>query len=463
MLKSFREDAEEEQQTVRQDSGRPGRSLRWIRVPVQFVLMVAILAGAYVTMNRIIATRPEPVQRPARPTVYVVEATTARMADNHPVLTLYGEVQAAHTVELRPLVSGEIVYVDPGLKAGERVEKGDRLIGIDPFNYRGALSQANANLAQARASLTETEANIKSEQDQLREAQVQLDLARKDIARAESLVDSGTMTQKQVEDRRLILSQREQAVSQRRNNLIIDNARREQQQANIDSLTWKVEEAERNLQNVALKAPFSGIISSENVEAGRYVGVSDVVATLYDDESLEARFTLTDAQYGRIAADTEPLIGRTVTVRWVVGAQSYRYDAVIDRIAAEIASRRGGIEVVARIDPSAAPVRLRPGAFVELDVPDRSYGNSFRIPETALYDGQTVFVIEDGLLSRRPVDVAAYDGDDAILTGGIADGETVLTTHLTQADDGVRVRQTEPQATGVVDKVPGKGRRNPDG
>jgi len=463
MLKSFRERADEDQQDTGQDDGRSARSLRWIRVPVQFVLMVAILAGAYMAMNRIIATRPEPVQRQPRQTVYPVETATARRADNHPVLKLYGEVQAAHTVELRPLVSGEIVSVNPGLKAGDRVEKGATLIEIDSFGYRGALSEARANLAKARASLAETEANINSERDQLAEAQVQIELAKMDLVRAEALVDSGTMTQKQVEARRLIVSQREQAVSQRRNNLIIDDARREQQQATIDSLSWKVEEAERNLQDVALKAPFSGIVSSENVEAGRYVGVSDVVATLYEDENLEARFTLTDAQYGRISADTEPLIGRRIVVRWVVGAQSYEYDAVIDRIAAEIASRRGGIEVVARIDPSAAPVRLRPGAFVELEVPDRTYSDSIRIPETALYDGQAVFVIEDGRLSRRPVVVAAYDGDDVILAGGIEDGETILTTHLTQADDGVRVKSMESQAPGSPGKTRVEGRRNGDG
>jgi hypothetical protein len=40
------------------------------------------------------------------------------------------------------------------------------------------------------------------------------------------------LTDKQVDDRRLILSQRDQAVSQRRNNILITEAQRAQQEAN---------------------------------------------------------------------------------------------------------------------------------------------------------------------------------------------------------------------------------------
>ncbi|MEO4041984.1 efflux RND transporter periplasmic adaptor subunit [Hoeflea sp. CAU 1731] len=439
MLKSLEEQAEKSP-TIKgaSDPAAPRRS-NGLRVIVQIVLMIVVLAGSFVLMNRIIGSRPEPVVRTPRPAVYAVETVTAVAADNQPVLHLYGEVQASRSVELRPLVGGEIVTVNPRLRAGFHVDQDAVLIEIDSFSYSGALAEARANLAKAKAALTETEANIPAEREQLEEAQIQLDLARSDLARAESLVKNETMTQKQVEERRLVVSQREQATSQRRNNLVILEAQRIQQLANVDSLQWRVDEAERNLENVRLTAPFRGVVSSANAEAGRNVSVSDVVATIYDDENLEVRFTLTDAQYGRIVADRDPLIGRRIEVRWSVGENDFQYTGTIDRIAAEIASARGGVEVVARLDPGDG-VRMRPGAFVEINVPDRTYDGSFRIPETALYDGVSVFVVHDGRLTERSVDVAAYDGDDVILGDGVEEGDVVLVTHLTQADEGVRVR-----------------------
>lgn len=418
------------------------RSRFWggARAGLQLLLMLAVLGGSYVVMNRLIDTKPERAARPFRPAVFTVESVTVQPESNRPELQLFGEVQAARYVELRPLVSGEVVAIHPALKAGSHVAGGDVLIEIDPFNYRGALAEARANLAQARATLAETEARIQAEQDQLSAAEMQWTLADSDLSRAQSLADSGTLTQKQIEDRRLILSQREQAVSQRRNNLVIEDARREQQKASIDSLVWKVQQAERNLENTMLKAPFAGVVNSASAEVGRFVGSNDLVAAMYDDGALEARFTLTDAQFGRISVDADPLIGREVEVVWAVGRSRYVYSGEIERIAAEVASTRGGVEVVARIDPTGSEIQLRPGAFVEIDVPDRLYTESYRIPETALYNGDAVYVIEEGLLSRRPVEVAAFDGEDVIIASGLKDGDVVMTTHLTQADDGVRVR-----------------------
>ena len=444
MLKSIHEDAESNTPTADPAASMPAvrrsRFSSTARAALQVVLMLAMLGGSYAVMNRLIDSKPERGARPFRPAVFTVESLAAQPQSNRPQLQLFGEVQAARYVELRPLVSGEIVAIHPALRAGSDVGSGDVLIEIDPFNYRGALAEARANLAQARASLAETEARIKAEQDQLAAAEMQWALADSDLQRAQSLASSGTLTQRQIEDRRLILSQREQAVSQRRNNLVIEDAKREQQTASIDSLVWKVQQAERNLQNTVLKAPFAGVVNSASAEVGRYVSSNDLVASMYDDEVLEVRFTLTDAQFGRISADADPLIGRDVDVVWVVGRSSYAYAGEIERIAAEVASTRGGVEVVARIDPTSADVQLRPGAFVEIDVPDRLYTGSFRIPETALYDGGAVYVIEEGRLSRRPVEVAAFDGEDVIIASGLLAGDVVMTTYLTQADDGVRVR-----------------------
>lgn len=434
-----------------------------LRAILQFVLMVAVLFGSYIAMDRLVSSREEPGKRPFSRQALTVETQKVVIQDHRPTVLVYGQVETATNIDMRPLVSGEIINVNPNLSAGVRINKGDLLVEIDRFNYEGAVLEAKANLAQVEGAIREIDARLASEKDQLQSSNEQLNLARADLTRAQSLSQTGTLTKKQVDERMLIVSQREQSVGQRRNNIIIAEAQREQQLANADRLAWKLREAERKLQNTKLFAPFGGIISNSNAEIGRSVSGNDVIASIYDDKSLEARFTLTNAQYGRMAVDSDPLIGRDVTIEWTIGESSYQYAGTINRIGATVAADRGGVEVVAVIDPADHhdTVQLRPGAFVEIIVPDRLYKASLSVPETSIYDQSHIFVVKDKKLARRDVEILAFDGSSAIVkskTGGTAidDGDQLLITRLTEANDGIPV-----QAPGKGGPPRGKGK--PDG
>lgn len=431
------------------------------RAILQFILMAAVLFGSYTAMDRLVSSREEPGKRAFTRQAVTVETQKVTIQDHRPTVLVYGQVETASNIDMRPLVSGEIINVNPNLAAGARINKGDLLVEIDRFNYEGAVLEAKANLAQVEGAIREIDARLASETDQLESSNEQLILARADLTRAQSLSASGTLTKKQVDDRMLIVSQREQSVGQRRNNIIIAEAQREQQLANTDRLKWKLREADRKLENTKLFAPFGGIISNSNAEIGRSVSGSDVIASIYDDKSLEARFTLTNAQYGRMAIDSDQLIGRKVTIDWTIGESSYKYGGTINRIGATVAADRGGVEVVAVIDPIDHAVQLRPGAFVEIVVPDRLYSASISVPETSIYDQSHIFVIEDGKLARRDVDILAFDRSNAIVeskAGGtqINDGDQLLITRLTEVNDGIPV-----QAPGKGGPPRGKGK--PDG
>jgi len=424
----------------------PARS-RFLRPLVQFALMALVLAGAWVAMDRLAASKKERTPRAFTPLVYTVETATAERADNRPDIRLYGQVETGRNVDLRVAVSGDVVEIHPDLVAGRRVTQGTVLLRVDPFAYEGALVEARANLASTRAAIAEIDARLASEREQLEAADAQLELGRADLERALSLAQTGALTDKEVDARRLVLSQREQASSQRRNNILIAEAQRTQQEANAERLEWKVREAERKLQETALVAPFDGVISDESVETGRSVNANEVVASIYDDTALDVKFTLTNAQYGRMATDADPLIGREVQLSWTVGGIVYTWPATIDRIGARVTAERGGVEVFARIGEANNPVRLRPGAFVSLTVPDRIWPQTFRLPETAVRDSDHVFLVVDGKLERREVQLIAWDGENAILDGDLNDGDRVLVTRLTEASEGVSVREPSGEPT----------------
>ena len=421
------------------------------RAIVQLALMVAVLTGAYAGMQRMIDARPERERRERPETVYAIRTVPAVRDDNRPTLGLYGTIVAGREIDLRAPASGTIVEVDPGLRAGLRVAEGQRLVAIDDFDARTALAEARANLATARGQIAETRARIAAEGAQIAAAREQAQLSRDDFDRTQALVERGTLPAAQLDQKRLALSQAEQGILTRTANRDVLEAQVATQEAGIERLELRVEQAERALANTTVTAPFSGIVRAANAEVGRDVSPADILVSLYDDRALEARFLLTDAQYGRVATDTDPLIGRPVTVTWTVGGTPYAFAGTVDRIGAEIATDRGGVEAFAAVETSdgqgGGDVRLRPGAFVEVTLPDRTFAGTIRLPETSLYDERDVYVNAGGVLKRRGVVRLAYDGEDAIVVpaeeNGLAVGERVMATRLSRVDAGLKVREPD--------------------
>jgi RND family efflux transporter MFP subunit len=196
--------------------------------------------------------------------------------------------------------------------------------------------------------------------------------------------------------------------------------------------------ARRNLEETRLTAPFDGFLVEVDAHIGRRVGVGDRVARLYDATRLEARFHLSHAKFARLRGGGD-FIGRPVRIVWRVGDEALAYDGVIDRVDGRIDPASGGVDLFARIKGSGRDLPLRPGAFVEVEVADAAYENVIRLPESALYGGDTVYVVEDGRLAPRRVEVAVRDGTAVFVRAEIAVGSQVVTTRFAEIGPGVMV------------------------
>lgn len=410
-----------------------------LKALLQTALAFAILFGAFKGMNQLIATRPDVPKRPVQEKSYAVETTTVQQGDYAPLISVYGQTQAGREVDLRALVGGEIVEVHPDLKAGGKVERGDTLVVIDRFDYEGAVTEARANLAEAQAALVENEGRVALEKANLVRAGEQLEFAQRDLERAEELLGRGAATERTVDDRKLIVSQRQQSVERSENTLALEEAKVVQQKATVERLEWRLENAQRQLENTVLTAPFDAIVRSSAAEPGRLISVNDAIVSLYDSSEFEVRLTLSDNQYGRLLEDSGTVVGRPVDVIWNLGDQPVTYPATVTRIGADVASDRGGVDLIARINASGAAVPLRPGAFVEVAVPDRTYADSFRIPETAYYGQGTVYVVEDNRLQARSVNALAIDDGFILVRGDLKSDETLLVTRIPEAGEGLLV------------------------
>ena len=421
------------------------RKRSWPRLMAMILLPLIFLAAGGAGYVQLMKTKKQTKSKPAAERAWVVQTQKAAFTRLQPEMRLYGEVVAGKKVDMRTLAAGEIVAVGPSLREGAAVAKGDELIRIDTFDYQVALDEAKARLAEAKARLEEIKATIRLEESAARNIKEQLDIAKRDFDRAAKLKESRTLAQNTVDARRLIVSQREQALQQRKDNVLVQKARAAQQEAVIQRLRTQIAKAERNLKNTVLKAPFDGYVSRVSAEVGRFVGVNDLITTLIARDNVDVRFTLSDRQYGRILAEEGTVIGRKVKIAWQVGGNPLIYDGVIERVGAEISATTGGVAVIARIMGTPENLRsLRPGAFVEVLMKDRAYDKVIRLPESAVFGTDTLYVVKENRLKRREIEIVGHAGSSILVRGAVENGDSILTTRLAVAGNDLLVEVNNP-------------------
>lgn len=422
---------------------------RLLRLLVPLLILAAGIGGfAY-----LVQTRPQLAQGSPAERVYTVAAVPVALGPAQPTLVLYGEIVAGREVELRALVAGEIVEVGPGLREGAHVTEGELILRIDPFDYQATLDERRAQLHEARAGLGQLQAQEEAQAATLRRERQQYVLLEKDMARQRSLRRSGSVAQKTLDNAELELTRAGQRMNVAESILAGDAARIEQQKAMIVRLEVGLRRAERDLANTRLAAPFAGLLTDIQAQQGKQVGVNDRIANLIDSGWIEARVSLSDAQFGRLLAGGG-VFGRPADLLWRTGGGERRFPAVVERQAGRIDAATGGVTIFARLRDLPEDSPLRPGAFVEVHMPDRRFEHVASLPEAALFDGDRVYVIgPDDRLQARQVALVARDGSSLLLTGALADGEQVLVTRFATAGPGVKV-QVRPAAPAAPPAAP---------
>ncbi len=413
------------------------RPRRIARIAVPFLIL--LIAGAGAAYMR--ATRPTVQPKPPEEQVWSVATVPVAHADVAPVISVYGEVVAGREVALRPLVAGRIVAVAENFVDGGIVREGDLIAEIDPFDYRAAVDETLAQQAAARGRLDQIEAQLDAAHAQLEEDRKLVALSERDLRRREKLVGSSAVSEKALDDARRALIQARQQMIAREETVNRLTAQAAEEKATLDRWAVLLRRARRNLERTRLLAPFAGFLVETAAAIGKQVGTNDTLAKLIDADRLEARFFLSDAEFARLLA-AGPLEGRPARVIWSLGARRFVYDAEVKRIASRIESQSGGVALYARIRHPGLDGVLRPGAFVRVELSDKTYRGVVRLPEDALHQGDQgdiVYVAVGGRLEARKVTVAARDGGDVLVKGPLADGEAVVVTRFPEIGPGIKV------------------------
>ena len=351
--------------------------------------IVLLLVGTFLVISFLRATKDEPEILVIQEKSWPVSVIEAQYNDIQPTVALFGEVITSRRSELRALVGGQVIKVGENFKEGAVVKKGELLLRIDDFEYRNSVTEETAKL----------------------------DVMTRDFERADELFKQGSISE------------------QFRDNALLEKTQQE----------LVLSESEKDLRDTELFAPFDGVINDVQATLGKQVSTfNDKIGEIIDIKNMEVRFSISKSQYGRLLEDESEILGRAIEVRWTVGQKDLVFDASISRVGAEITSNTGGVNIFATIEmDKELETPLRPGAFVRLRMPDKTYISVIRIPETAVFNDEYIYIVKDQRLKKVGIAISGYDQSNVLIQPTeelmIQNGDLIVTNQLREAGEGVKV------------------------
>ncbi|MGB1919039.1 MAG: efflux RND transporter periplasmic adaptor subunit [Candidatus Puniceispirillales bacterium] len=360
--------------------------------------------------NYLVATKPEKPLQPRLEKIWTVEVASIDFQVAFPKKSSFGQVEASRKSSLNFNITGDVEQVSDIFKNGGYVTKGQELARLDRELLTIARDEIVIQLEANKTNITELA--------------IQLDLRQKNYERTRQMNVASVASQANLDEARLALSMAKNALEQ---------AKRQQAQLELN-----LKRASKQLSDTILTAPFDGIVSSVNIGRGMVVSPAIAVGTITDLSSLEVSFVVP----GDVYANASKLIGDPVNVIWRSGGQAITsLDATITRAEGNVQSGEGGGRFYAEITLSDKGDWIIPeGAFVEVIYTSGQVDNVAAIPEAALYDDNSVFVIINGRTVKRQVEVVQKAEGIVFVRGNINNGEQVVATRLPALGDGILVK-----------------------
>lgn len=476
--------------TATPTSPGPPAKTGWAGFFLNGLVGTAILFAAIGLCGYWLTHRPQARRQPPQEKAALVEVV-ALHRKTHPItVRAMGKVVPATEVKLVARVSGQLVQVSPALEPGGFVARGDTLARVDPRDYRLAVAEAQAALKQAALTGTERQLAIaqKALAVALAEKELTLEEAKRAVARSDYdlLIETGSGMDKDpvqafVEvdrdtstapdttgplyrslgkditegERQLIL--RTPYLKAAKASLAAAQAGHKQAQAayrNAQAARTKaestLEKARLNLEWTAITAPFDALVLDKHVGTGSFVSSGIPVATLVDTTRywLEVSIPVRHLRWLK-RPDPNGKDGSTAEIRhpsaW--GPTAFRSGRV-RRVqpAIETEGRMARVLVEVR-DPCALqpenegkPVLLL-DACVSVAIAGPPMTTAFRLPRTALRDGDRVWILNAaGELDIRPVTIAYRAPEYVLVTAGLEEGMRLITSDIPTPVAGMALR-----------------------
>jgi RND family efflux transporter MFP subunit len=336
------------------------------------------------------------------------------------VLNASGYVTARRRATVSSKVTGKVV--DVLVEEGHPVKQGQVLAHLDDTQARAMLQYADAQLAASRKSFAE---------DQARLQQAELTLSRREQLLKENVVGKAELDQAQAD---------------------VDSLKARiayaQQQIGVAESQVKLQRA--NLDDMVVRAPFSGIAISKDAQPGEMISPVSAgggftrtgICTIVDMSSLEIEVDVNETYINRVRPAQRVEAVLDAYPDWRIPAHVITTIPSADRQKATVKVRIGFDSLDPRILPDMG---VKVSFLRDEPAPGQPASSAPRIlvPKGAVrtVDGKSiVFVLHEDRAERRAVSVGLEQGDQMEVTAGLRAGEPVIVEGPQTLKDGDKVK-----------------------
>lgn len=370
-------------------------------------IAAALLLG--LALWRLLAPRATPGRASAE-AVQVARATSGDMPET---LSELGTVTPIATVTVLPQLSGYLTAV--GYHEGQDVTQGQFLAQIDPRPYEIGLQQAEAALLKDQAALGQARADLK------RYKQLQ---ARKSIA------------EQVVEDQEFLV---------------------EQQEGQVKSDQASIAQYKLDLIYCHITAPVAGRVGLRLVDPGNYVTASSspgiVVITTMKPTTVE--FTVAQNDLPQVIDRVDAGAKLTVTAYTSDNSQQIA-SGILYALSNQMATSTGTVTLRA-LFPNLDE-KLYPNEFVNITILVDTLHDAVLVPTSAVLSGApgnyVYRVNPNDTVSIRKITPGPSDGTATAVLGGLAVGDTIVTSGTDLLSDGARIRPMSSEPAASAHPVP---------
>lgn len=368
----------------------------WRNPRANLALSLAALFAVLVWL--IFASEPEAQRKTLHASIPAVHTITVTPLDSKISLPSRGMLEPAQEAQLMSQVTGKVTYIADNFATGTDFKKGDILLKVEPAIAELELQRAKAQLSQARLAEMELKANLEAKSS-LRN--------RSDL----SPLAQGT-------------------------------PQRELAETNTSTAEAAVKLAEKQLEQTTLRAPFDGRVMMRVVQLHEQLAPGAPIARIYTTNQYKVRLPVTQQQLAFIDLPDGKKRGSEVEIYDDINGLKLKGHII--RSEGHIAQNRL-IYLIAQLDDltQEQQTRLLPGSLLDARISSRELANIIAIPGQALRANNTVWLLDDGHLKTRPVEVLYRAKDQVYLRSGVAPGEKIIVSHIAAVTENMRLRDLD--------------------
>ncbi|WP_297854441.1 efflux RND transporter periplasmic adaptor subunit [Meiothermus sp.] len=412
---------------------RPRNRILWLWL----IVALAVGLGAYLLLRpKSVATNAPTVETAA------VQQEMFRVSVSGP-----GTLEPVQSLAVKPAVNGTVLKLP---NVGDRVQRGQLIVQLDPTNYTRALENARLALQKAQANLDKLRSDqasaLATARQNLASAEVAYANARRDLeaartnlqatqklyelggASAQSLQnarDAYAKAQAALEVAQVNLTTARQALSLRSsaNAQDLRNAQIAVEQARLE-----VKNAEENLADTKIYAPFDGVVSEVNAQVGS-IGVGATVSnstallTLIDDSSVNLPVQIDESEIARVK------VGQKVEVT-LDAFSGETFEGKVTAIAPKAQIQQNIAFFYVTVNIPNPERKLRPGMSAEGEIIIEEIPQALTIPKRAVQTVRNRAYVDvlqpDGSRETVRVVLGPDDGVKQVVLEGLKPGQQVV-------------------------------------